>query len=136
MEAVRQKTIPTCINPQTQRLLPLDICLESKRLIIEIDGMHHFRDNKYWGSNAINNITRDVYKMQKCLEAGYSVYRIVQEDVWGDTYDWRNRLSNIIDEAPYTDPIVIFEDRDGIYKRHKDLLLNVTGDLASDDDSE
>ena len=40
----------------------------------------------------------DVYKMKKANEHGYSVIRIVQEDVWNNKYDWLSELNNNINK--------------------------------------
>ena len=51
---------------------------------------------------------RDKYKMEKALENGYSVIRILQEDIYYDKNDWKNKLINSI--KLYEIPQIIYLD--------------------------
>lgn len=49
-------------------------------------------DVPYWHSSAEERRNRDVYKTHEANKNGYSVIRIFQEDIWHDTYDWKNDI--------------------------------------------
>ncbi len=118
LEVVTQKKLSGCKNIKTNMYLFFDFCIEYLKLIIELDGIQHFKDVKYWKSNHENNSDRDVFKMKKALENGYSVYRIVQEDVYKNKYDWKKSLMDVIGKAPYNIPCVMYENSTGIYDNH------------------
>lgn len=64
------------------RELPFDICILPHKIIIEVDGMQHFKDIPHFKSNAMKQCEQDCKKMKIIFEEGYSVIRIVQEDIW------------------------------------------------------
>ncbi len=64
------------------RYLPFDICILLHKIIIEVDGKQHFKDISYFKSNAVEQCEQDCNKMKIILKEGYSVIRIVQEDIW------------------------------------------------------
>jgi very-short-patch-repair endonuclease len=85
-----------CKNPITTRFLPFDFVLEEQKVIIELDGPQHFVQISNWKTPE-EQFNNDQYKEKCANENGYSVIRIIQEDVWNDTYDWLNELNqNII----------------------------------------
>jgi very-short-patch-repair endonuclease len=67
--------------------LPFDFCLEELKIIIECDGEAHWKQVAKWKTPE-HNRERDLYKMKCANENGYSMIRIVQEDVFKDKYDW------------------------------------------------
>ena len=67
--------------------LPFDFCLLEQKIIIECDGEAHWKQVGKWKTPEYNKV-RDLYKMKCANENGYSVIRIVQEDVFKDKYDW------------------------------------------------
>ena len=70
--------------------------LEEQKIIIELDGRQHFVQVGNWKTPE-EQFENDQYKEKCANENGYSVIRIIQEDVWNDTYDWLNELTqNII----------------------------------------
>jgi very-short-patch-repair endonuclease len=77
------------------RELLFDFVIEELKIIIELDGGQHFRQISNWSPP---DIKRDVYKMKCANENGYSVIRILQEDVYNDTYDWTNELKSNIEK--------------------------------------
>jgi len=117
-----QKKLENCKNTKTDRYLPFDICIEPLKLIIEIDGRQHFENVLHWKSSSDKNSNDDVYKMRRAIESGYSVYRVVQKDIWKDKYDWKEKLLKIINNAPYDDPNAIYENESGSYNIHIDKL--------------
>jgi very-short-patch-repair endonuclease len=85
-----------CKNPITTRILPFDFVLEEQKVIIELDGNQHFVQVSNWKTPE-EQFENDQYKEKCANENGYSIIRIIQEDVWNDTYDWFNELTqNII----------------------------------------
>ena len=85
-----------CKNPITTRILPFDLVLEEQKVIIELDGPQHFVQISNWKTPE-EQFENDQYKEKCANENGYSIIRIIQEDVWNDTYDWFNELTqNII----------------------------------------
>jgi very-short-patch-repair endonuclease len=80
--------------------LPFDFILKEEKIIIELDGPHHFRQVSNWG-NFLENQKRDIYKMKCANENGFSVIRILQEDVFFDKYDWLNEIVIFINKIVY-----------------------------------
>lgn len=64
------------------RELPFDICILPHQIIIEVDGRQHFQNVSQFKSNAVEQCERDCNKMKIIFEEGYSIIRIVQEDIW------------------------------------------------------
>jgi len=85
-----------CKNPITTCILPFDFVLEEQKVIIELDGPQHFIQISNWKTPE-EQFENDQYKEKCANENGYSIIRIIQEDVWNDMYDWFNELTqNII----------------------------------------
>ena len=85
-----------CKNIISKRNLPFDFVLEEQKIIIELDGKQHFVQIWNWKTPE-EQFENDQYKEKCANENGYSVIRILQEDVWNDAYDWLNELTqNII----------------------------------------
>lgn len=88
-----QYSVDWCTNI---RYLPFDFVLETDKIIIELDGDQHFKDVSYYRSNFLEQHERDVFKMQCATTNGFSIIRLLQTDVFDDTYDWLTVLiSNI-----------------------------------------
>jgi len=83
--------------------LPFDFCIPEHNIIIELDGRQHFIQVSNWQSPE-ETVKNDLYKQQQAIENGYSIIRLLQEDVYNDTYDWFNELleniQKIINEKP------------------------------------
>jgi very-short-patch-repair endonuclease len=77
--------------------LPFDFCIEELKIIIELDGGQHFNQVVNWYSPEIIN-ERDRYKMKCANENGFSVIRIVQEDVWDNKYEWKKEILENIEK--------------------------------------
>jgi very-short-patch-repair endonuclease len=75
--------------------LPFDFIIPEHNIIIELDGRQHFEQVSTWSSPEEQNIN-DKYKMKCANKNKYSVIRILQEDVFYDTYDWINELNQNI----------------------------------------
>jgi very-short-patch-repair endonuclease len=97
--------------------LRFDICLPDINIIIELDGLQHFEEIRNWGDPVIRTKT-DIYKMKCAINNGYSVIRILQDDVCYDRHNWKNVLTNHIKQ--YEEQCVIFLSNSDIYKKHID----------------
>jgi len=76
--------------------LPFDFCIPEHNIIIELDGRQHFIQVSNWTSPEETN-KNDLFKEKCANEQGYSVIRIIQEDVFGDKYDWLSKLQTEIE---------------------------------------
>lgn len=75
--------------------LPFDFCLEEQKIIIECDGEQHWKQVAKWKTPQ-HIRQRDLYKMNCANENGYSMIRIIQEDVFKDKYDWLTELQEYV----------------------------------------
>jgi very-short-patch-repair endonuclease len=65
------------------------------KLIIEIDGPHHFIQVSNWKSPKETQ-ARDKYKENIAIENGYTIFRILQEDIWYNMNDWETTVKDFI----------------------------------------
>jgi len=79
-----------------QLLLPFDFCIPEYKIIIELDGRQHFEQVSNWSSPEEQS-ENDKYKEKCANNNGYSIIRILQEDVLHDKYDWKTELVNNIE---------------------------------------
>jgi very-short-patch-repair endonuclease len=77
--------------------LPFDFVLAEDKIIIELDGLQHFEQVSNWQSPEETHLN-DVYKMKCANENGYSIIRLLQTDVFYDTYDWLKELRENIEK--------------------------------------
>ena len=82
-DTIRQFRAPWCVNSVTDRCFPFDFVIESRRVIIELDGDQHFIQVSNWQSPELTCI-RDKYKMICAWRNGYNVIRVLQRDIWND----------------------------------------------------
>ena len=98
----------------------------SHLIIIEVDGRQHFIDVSHFRSNVLEQCERDYGKMTTILEEGYSIIRIVQQEVWfKKTRDaMLSKLKKSIQECVESDFLIMrYVSMDGkIYMNHKQLL--------------
>jgi very-short-patch-repair endonuclease len=114
--------------------LPFDFCIEEYKIIIELDGRQHFQQVSNWEC-PIKSQKKDVYKMKCANSNGYSVIRILQEDVYYDKYDWQNELiSNIINIINKKEIQNIYMCKNNEYDCHKNI--NIDDIIIIDDDIE
>jgi|688.fasta_scaffold10917_14 very-short-patch-repair endonuclease len=76
--------------------LPFDFCILEHKIIIELDGKQHFQQISNWSSPE-KQFQNDKYKEKCANENGFSMIRILQEDVLYDKYDWFSELCNTIE---------------------------------------
>jgi len=77
--------------------LPFDFCIPESKIIIELDGRQHFQQVSNWKTPE-EQLIRDKYKERCANDNGYSVIRLLQEDVFYDTYDWIKELRDTIEQ--------------------------------------
>ena len=105
-----------CKNIETNRYLPFDFSVEQLKIIFEIDGEQHFRQVSNWKSPE-KQFQSDKFKMENALEEGYSIIRILQEDILYNKNDWESNLIKSIKK--YDIPTVICIGCSVKYKKYK-----------------
>lgn len=115
------KTFDWCKNPATNHHLVYDFYIPSLNIIIELDGAQHFTQISNWGSPE-QTLIKDIYKMQKAIERNIIVIRILQDDVWNNLNDWKNKLKQhmFIHNTP---EIVYLDNGTTIYDNHKQGMI-------------
>ena len=99
--------------------LPFDLCIEEDKTIIELDGGQHFIQVSNWSSPE-HQFQNDIYKQKCANENGYSVIRLLQEDVLYDRYDWCKKIYHAIEEIKNSDePKNIYLCENNEYYRYK-----------------
>jgi very-short-patch-repair endonuclease len=76
--------------------LPFDFVIEERKIIIEQDGEQHWKQVAKWKTPE-HNRQRDLYKMKCANENGFSIIRIIQEDIFKNKYEWLNDLCKNIE---------------------------------------
>ncbi len=111
-EIEKEKKFEWCKN---KSYLPFDFYIEELSIIIELDGEQHFSQVSYWKSPEERQII-DKFKMDKALSNGITVVRILQEDVYHDRNDWKNKIIFALNQK-YLEPecVFIFNDKFDIY---------------------
>ena len=89
----RQFKAEWCKN---KRCLPFDFVIVSSKKIIEMDGPQHFSQVANWRSPE-DQLKQDLYKMKCANENGYSVIRVLQQDVIDETFDFE-QLKRCVEE--------------------------------------
>jgi very-short-patch-repair endonuclease len=78
--------------------LPFDFVIEERKIIIELDGENHFIQVAKWKTPE-HNRKRDLYKMKCANDNGFSMIRILQDNVWKNKYDWLSELIENIEKV-------------------------------------
>ena len=79
------------------RCLPYDFMIEKYKKIIELDGPQHYEQVSNWRSPELQQ-ERDLFKTKCANENGYSVIRVLQVEVAGDSFDFE-KLFNCIENC-------------------------------------
>jgi very-short-patch-repair endonuclease len=82
---------------KNKKHLLFDFVLDNYKIIVELDGYAHFFQVAKWKTPE-HNRQRDLYKMKCANNNGYSVIRILQEDVFFNKYNWLEELTNNINK--------------------------------------
>lgn len=110
-----------CKTKDGKLLFSFDIFIHNTNLIVELDGEQHFKPIKGWKSNPEEVQSRDFYKMTKALENGYTIIRLLQEDVYKNKNDWENSLKSAIRQ--YDEPQIIYLCKNGEYDEYSQNYL-------------
>jgi len=98
--------------------LPYDFCIPELKTLLELDGGQHFRQVRDWKSPE-EQFENDKYKEECANQNGYSVIRLLQEDVYNDTYDWVKELTQAIEEIKSSEGITnIYLCKNGEYDNY------------------
>jgi Probable Zinc-ribbon domain len=109
------------INTITKRTMPYDFFIPSHKVIIELDGPHHFKQVHNWNPPE-ETVRRDVLKMKYALEHNLTIIRCVQSEYYKDTESIATeKLLPLI--KIYDKPCVIYNNTNSLYSNHI-LLLN------------
>jgi very-short-patch-repair endonuclease len=84
--------------------LPFDFCIPEYKIIIELDGRQHFQQVRNWSSPE-EQFENDKFKEKCANNNGYSVIRLLQEDVFHDTYEWLKELCDAIEQIKSSNEI-------------------------------
>jgi hypothetical protein len=81
------------------RFLRCDFYLKSYNAVVELDGhIGHF--GRDWrGCATLAPARRDLRKERFLVAKGITVIRLLQPDVWQDSWDWQNFLTQTLNEA-------------------------------------
>jgi very-short-patch-repair endonuclease len=97
--------------------LPYDFCIPEYKIIIELDGVQHFTQIMNWSSPE-EQFENDKFKEECANQNGYSVIRLLQEDVFYDTYDWVKELCDEIEEVKSSEVITnVYLCKNGEYEQ-------------------
>ena len=89
-----------CKNPETLRTLPFDFGLQNDTILIELDGnIGHFGLGWAGADDDRGVPQRDLMKEQWALQHGRIMIRLLQEDVYADSWDWQGFLTSAIQHA-------------------------------------
>ena len=91
-EIVFQPKYEWCKNNDTNRYLPFDFEV-SGSIIIELDGPQHIDKQISNWINVEEQQERDMYKMEQAINNGKHIIRILQEDVFNNKNNWKEKLN-------------------------------------------
>jgi very-short-patch-repair endonuclease len=90
----RQYKVDWC---KDKKHLPFDFVIKERKIIVEVDGEQHWKQVAKWKTPE-HTKARDIYKMKCANKNGFSVIRIIQNDVYKNKYEWLNELINNIEK--------------------------------------
>lgn len=111
-----------CKNLDTNRYLPFDFCIEELKLILEPDGRQHFEQVMNWESPN-KRLEIDEYKIRQALINGYTIIRILQNDIYNDKNEWDIKLKNVIKQ--YNKPTQICIGDEIMYEKYNNIIKNI-----------
>ena len=103
---IKEAKFNWCKNEETDKNFRFDFVIESLKLIIEVDGIQHFKEVKHFKNDLKKNQERDKYKMKQATKNNYSIIRIIQEDIYYNKYDWKKEL--LVNIKKYDNPEMIY----------------------------
>jgi very-short-patch-repair endonuclease len=97
----RQYKVEWCKN---KLCLPFDFAIEELKIIIELDGEQHFTQVSNWSSPE-TQIEKDKFKTDCANQNGFSVIRLLQDDVSKDKFDWLNEIQTGVSKITNTQEV-------------------------------
>lgn len=119
-ECKTQSRFEWCRYSKTNNIMPFDFELKIKdhKILIELDGRQHFQQIANWNPPEDVQV-KDVEKIRKAINTGYSIIHIYQEEVWKDIYDWKTILKQHIDLLILEEKSkVLFISKEDVYQSH------------------
>ena len=105
--------------------LPFDFVLEDIKIIIELDGEQHFIQVAKWKTPE-HNRKRDLYKMKCANKNGFSVIRLLQDDVYKNRYDWLGELNSNIERIRHENRVQnIYMCKKNEYFEFPEIMLTI-----------
>lgn len=96
-----------------------DFYIPELKVIIEVDGVQHFKRTRY-GSH-LSIAKRDAYKMKCAIQHGISVLRIYQPDIIQTSFDWEQHLLLFL--VKHQMPVIgLVASREDVYNYHLSLI--------------
>jgi hypothetical protein len=86
-----QEKFDWCKNEETNKILPFDFTIKDLKIIIELDGKQHFEQIGNWDSPELTR-KRDNIKMNKANENGYTIIRLLWDDVYYNKNEWKEKI--------------------------------------------
>jgi len=115
-EVERQFTLEDCKRINKLRF---DMVIPEHKVIIEMDGLQHFKQVSNWLDPA-KTLIRDIYKMRQAREKGYKVIRVCQDTVYKATESWL--LEELVPEIESEDRRHMFISlNEDLYNKHIEL---------------
>jgi hypothetical protein len=116
----RQPAYDWCKNEETKCFFPFDFSIEESKIILELDGIQHFKEVKHFRRTPEEQRERDLYKQQCANKNGYSMIRIFQEDVFYDTFDWLKPIQDAIEKIKKEEIVQnVYVSKDDVYQGFK-----------------
>jgi very-short-patch-repair endonuclease len=120
---VTEKKFNDCKN--INHLL-FDYYSEKFNLVIELDGRQHFKETNIFKEPLEHRQKIDFYKMKYLQQNNINIIRIFQEDVYYNSYDWREDIKNHVKE--YESFQIFYLSKCNKYieykKKYEEYLLN------------
>jgi hypothetical protein len=122
-EVTFQPSYDWCRNEDSERKTKLrfDYSLEKIKVIVELDGEQHYKDHSFFKSTAAQNQQRDLYKIKCAMRRGYTVIRLLHEQVHRDQGNWEQRLKLHLRKHPHPH-VILLDSEKGEYDQLRKLL--------------
>ena len=112
-----------CTFSKTNNIMPFDFVLTDNKILIELDGKQHFSQVSNWDApEHVQN--KDIEKIKYCIQQGYSIIHLCQEDVWKNTYDWKKVLQQEVERLKMSTSQCVFIQINDVYHQHVAQLDN------------
>jgi len=125
-DTVHQKRFDWCRNEESKAKVrfPFDFCIPSLMMLVELDGRQHFEQVPGWETPERQNI-RDRYKMNSAITHGYSIIRILQDDVLHNKNNWKKRITDELVSREVAVMILIGDDDNILHNSFARLVNEV-----------